>query len=58
MKRLGDAYRNVPEGFRKIRIAADYRLTVNKVTPLEKYALSKVEEMFSKLQGDRVYSQI
>ena len=42
----------------EIRIAADYRLTVNKVTPLEKYPLPKVEEMFSKLQGARVYSQL
>ena len=37
----------------EIRIAADYRLTVNKVTPLEKYPLPKVDEMFSKLQAVR-----
>ena len=31
---------------------------MNKVTPLEKYPLPKVEEMFSKLQGATVYSQL
>ena len=48
----------VPKASGEIRICGDYRLTVNKVTPLEQYPLPKAEELFTKFQGSTIFSQL
>ena len=48
----------VPKASGEITICGDYRLTVNKVTPLEQYPLPKAEELFTKFQGSTVFSQL
>ena len=48
----------VPKASGEVRICGDYRLTVNKVTPLEQYPLPRAEELFTKFQGSTVFSQL
>ena len=48
----------VPKASGELRICGDYRLTVNRVTPVEQYPLPKAEELFTKFQGATVFSQL
>ena len=48
----------VPKASGEVRICGDYRLTVNKVTPLEQYPLPKTEELFTRFQGSQMFSQL
>ena len=47
-----------PKSSGEVRICGDYRLTVNKVTPLESYPMPKTEELFTIFQGARIFTKL
>ena len=47
-----------PKASGEVRICGDYRLTVNKVAPLEKYPMPKTEELFTLFQGARIFTKL
>ena len=42
----------------EVRICGDYRLTVNKVSPLERYPMPKTEELFTLFQGAKIFTKL
>ena len=47
-----------PKASGEVRICGDYRLTVNKVSPLERYPMPKTEELFTLFQGAKVFTKL
>ena len=48
----------VPKADGKLRICGDYKLTINRAAKVDQYPLPRVEELFSKLSGCKVFSKI
>ena len=48
----------VPKADGGIRICGDYRLTINRAAKVDQYPLPRVEELFSKLSGCKLFSKI
>ena len=40
------------------RICGDYKVTVNSVSKLDKYPLPRIEDLFSQLEGGKMYSKL
>ena len=47
-----------PKASGEVRICGDYRLTVNKVSPLERYPMPKTEELFMLFQGAKIFTKL
>ena len=45
-----------PDG--SIRICGDYRLTVNKVAKVDGYPIPRIEDLFSRLAGGKIFSKL
>ena len=41
-----------------VRMCGDFKQTVNSVSTLNKYPIPKVDDLFSALSGDKVFSKI
>ena len=41
-----------------LRICGDYKVTVNPVSKLDKYPLPRIEDLFSQLEGGKMYSKL
>ena len=48
----------VPKASGEVRICGDYRLTINKVSPLKRYPMPKTEELFTLFQGAEIFTKL
>lgn len=48
----------VPKGDGTIRICGEYKVTVNHVAKLDKYPLSRIEDLFASLAGGMLFSKL
>ena len=41
-----------------VRICGDFKQTVNKASPIDKYSISRIEDLFTKLPGGRTFTKL
>ena len=48
----------VLKGDKSVRICGDFKMTVNKVSKLDRYPIPKIEDLFAKLAGGKLFTKL
>lgn len=43
---------------KSLRLCGDFKLTVNKASRLDKYPIPKIEDLFARLSGGKLFSKL